>query len=216
MSPRLSGHPLEVVDQDPVGPVSERSNRLEDAIGRQGRVYRTQLGMTIANLARQADLSPGMLSKIENGQTSPSLTTLQSLAAALNVPVTALFRQYEQDREASFVKAGKGLVIDRRGTRAGHQYHLLGHSVGDRATRAEPYLIVISEPSDVFPLFQHDGVEFIYILEGEMVYRHGSHVYAMGPGDSLYFDADAPHGPEELKQLPIRFLSFIVEPSPGS
>jgi len=172
--------------------------------------------MTIANLARQADLSPGMLSKIENGQTSPSLTTLQSLAAALNVPVTALFRQYEQDREASFVKAGKGLVIDRRGTRAGHQYHLLGHSVGDRATRAEPYLIVISEPSDVFPLFQHDGVEFIYILEGEMVYRHGSHVYAMEPGDSLYFDADAPHGPEELKQLPIRFLSFIVEPSPGS
>ena len=82
MSPRLSGHPLEVVDQDPAGPVSERSNRLEDAIGRQVRVYRTQLGMTIANLARQADLSPGMLSKIENGQTSPSLTTLQSLAAA--------------------------------------------------------------------------------------------------------------------------------------
>ena len=49
-----------------------------------------------------------------------------------------------------------------------------------------------------------------------MVYRHGSHVYAMSPGDSLYFDADAPHGPEELKQLPIRFLSFIVEPSLGS
>ena len=195
MSPKSSGHPLEVVDQDLAGPVSERSHRLEDAIGRQVRVYRTQLGATIANLARQADLAPGMLSKIENGQTSPSLTTLQSLAAALNVPVTALFSQYEQDREASFVKAGKGLVIDRRGTRAGHQYHLLGHSVGDRATRVEPYLIVISEPSDVFPLFQHDGVEFIYILEGEMVYRHGSHVYAMSPGESLYFDADAPHGP---------------------
>ena len=110
MSPRLSGHPLGVVGQDPPRPVSERSNRLEDAIGRQARVYRTQLGMTIANLSRQADLSPGMLSKIENGQTSPSLTTLQSLAAALNVPVTALFRQYEQDREASFVKAGKGPV----------------------------------------------------------------------------------------------------------
>jgi len=197
-------------------PALERGNRLEDAIGRQVRVYRTQLGMTIANLARQSELSPGMLSKIENGQTSPSLTTLQSLAGALNVPVTALFRKYEQDREASFVKAGKGLVIDRRGTRAGHQYHLLGHSVGDRAMLVEPYLIVISEASDVFPLFQHDGAEFIYILEGEMVYRHGSCVYAMSPGDSLYFDADAPHGPEELNKLPIRFLSFIVEPNPGS
>ena len=216
MSPRSSRHPLEVVDKRPMTPALERGNRLEDAIGRQVRVYRTQLGMTIANLARQSELSTGMLSKIENGQTSPSLTTLQSLAGALNVPVTALFRKYEQDREASFVKAGKGLVIDRRGTRAGHQYHLLGHSVGDRAMLVEPYLIVISEASDVFPLFQHDGAEFIYILEGEMVYRHGSRVYAMSPGDSLYFDADAPHGPEELNQLPIRFLSFIVEPNPGS
>ena len=79
MSPKSLGHPLEVVDKKntpALGP--ERGNRLEDAIGRQVRVYRTQLGMTIANLARQADLSPGMLSKIENGQTSPSLTTLLS------------------------------------------------------------------------------------------------------------------------------------------
>ena len=212
MSPKSVGHSLEVVEKDPSASKPERGNRLEDAIGRQVRVYRAKLGMTIANLSRQSDLSPGMLSKIENGQTSPSLTTLQSLAGALNVPVTALFRKYEQDREAFFVKAGQGLVIDRRGTRAGHQYHLLGHSVGDRTPRVESYLIVISEPSDVFPLFQHDGVEFIYILEGEMVYRHGSRVYEMSPDDSLYFDADAPHGPEELNQLPIRFLSFIVEP----
>ena len=216
MSPKSVGHSLEVVEKDPPASGPERGARLEDAIGRQVRVYRAQLGMTIANLARQSGLSPGMLSKIENGQTSASLTTLQSLAGALNVPVTALFRKYEQDREASFVKAGKGLVIDRRGTRAGHQYHLLGHSVGDQGPSVEPYLIVISEPTDVFPLFQHDGVEFIYILEGEMVYRHGSSVYEMYSGDSLYFDADAPHGPEELNQLPIRFLSFIVGPDRAS
>lgn len=195
-------------------PAAERGGRLENAIGRQVLVYRTQLGMTIANLARQSGLSPGMLSKIENGHTSPSLATLQAVAGALNVPVTALFRKFEQDREASFVRAGQGLVIDRRGTRAGHQYHLLGHSVGDRAMLVEPYLIVICEPSDVFPLFQHDGVEFIYILEGEMIYRHGARMYSMSEGDSLYFDAEASHGPEELKRLPIRFLSFIVEPQP--
>lgn len=214
MTQRSSKAPLEIVSSR--SETVDRGNRLEDAIGRQVHIYRTQLGVTIANLARQAGLSPGMLSKIENGQTSPSLTTLQALAGALNVPVTALFRKFEQDREASFVKAGQGLVIDRRGTRAGHQYHLLGHSVGDRATLVEPYLIVISEASDVFPLFQHDGVEFIYMLEGQMVYRHGSRTYAMNEGDSLYFDADAPHGPEELSRLPIRFLSFIVEPQSGA
>jgi len=196
--------------------VAGKTKPLEDAIGRQVHVYRTQLGMTISNLAHQSGVSAGMLSKIENGQTSPSLNTLQLLAAALNVPVTALFRKFEQEREASFVRAGQGLVIDRRGTRAGHQYHLLGHSVGDRATLVEPYLIVISEPSEVFSLFQHEGVEFIYILKGEMVYRHGSRLYPMSEGDSLYFDADTPHGPEELGKLPIRFLSFIVEPQSDS
>ncbi|MBL09728.1 MAG: MerR family transcriptional regulator [Acidiferrobacteraceae bacterium] len=211
-----SGNPLETVDGGPIALSMKRGNRLEDAIGRQVRIYRVQLSMTIADLARQSGLSPGMLSKIENGQTSPSLTTLQLLAGALNVPVTALFRKYEQDREASFVQAGKGLVIDRRGTGTGHQYHLLGHSVGDRSMRVEPYLIVISEASDVFPLFQHEGVEFIYMLEGEMMYRHGSHVYTLNMGDSLYFDSDAPHGPEDLNRLPIRFLSFIVEPNSDS
>ena len=101
-------------------------NALELAIGRQVRAYRVQQGMTVADLARQSDLSPGMLSKVENGLTSPSLATLNSIAIALNVPVTALFRMYEDTREATYVPAGGGLTIERQGTRAGHQYQLLG------------------------------------------------------------------------------------------
>jgi len=47
------------------------------------------------------------------------------------------------------------------------------------------------------------------MLEGEVVYRHADRLYTLTPGDSLFFDADAPHGPEELVKLPIRFLSVI-------
>ncbi len=187
------------------------ANQLEIAIGQQVRVFRMQLHMTVAEVASQADLSPGMLSKIENGLTSPSLATLKALSGALNVPVTAFFRKYEEERDASFVKAGRGLNIERRGTRAGHQYQLLGHTVGKQMF-VEPYLISLTEESDVFPLFQHDGVEFIYMLDGEVIYRHGGQTYRLTPGDSLFFDADAPHGPEELVTLPIRFLAIIVEP----
>jgi len=149
-----------------------------------------------------------MLSKIENGLTSPSLATLKALAAALNVPVTALFAGYDETSEATFVRAGEGLTIERRGTRAGHRYQLLGHSVGQDLS-LEPYLITITEPSDVFPRFQHPGLEFIYILEGAIRYRHGDTVYDMGPGDSLFFDAEVPHGPEELSELPLRFLAVM-------
>jgi transcriptional regulator with XRE-family HTH domain len=185
-------------------------NALERAIGRQVRRYRKQLGLTITDMCNRTGLSAGMMSKIENGNTSPSLATLRSLSTALNVPVTALFRQFEEQRDATFVKAGQGLAIERRGTRAGHQYQLLGHSVHSDVS-VEPYLITLEQGSEVFPIFQHAGSEFIFMLQGSMIYRHLNATYEMMPGDSLFFDADAPHGPEELVDLPVRFISVISQ-----
>lgn len=196
--------------QDPHALQGARDSMLEVAIGREVRAFRNKLGITASDLARAAGLSLGMLSKIENGVTSASLTTLQRLSKALGVPVTSLFRRFEERRDAVFVSAGQGLLIERRGTRAGHQYQLLGHTGGvSGAVVVEPYLITLTRESDVFPLFQHSGLELIYLLEGEVVYRHADKLYPMKPGDSLFFDADAPHGPDELVKLPIRFLSVI-------
>ena len=197
-------------EQDPHAVSKTRDNILEVAIGREVRNFRNKLGITISDLAEAADLSLGMLSKIENGMTSPSLTTLQALARALSVPVSSFFRRYEERRSVSFVKSGEGLAIERRGTRSGHQYHLLGYN-GDQNARlvVEPYMITLTSESDVFPLFQHAGMEFLYMLEGKVVYRHAEKRYTMTPGDSLFFDADAPHGPEQLVKFPIRFLSII-------
>ena len=199
--------------QNPHQTGGARENLLEVSIGREVRAFRTKLGFTVADLAAAAKLSPGMLSKIENGLTSPSLTTLKMLSGALGVPVTAFFRRYEERRDAVFVRAGEGLVIERRGTRAGHQYNLLGH-IGSNTSGVivEPYLITLTKGSDVFPTFQHDGMEFLYMLEGEVVYRHGNQLYPLSPGDSLFFDADAPHGPEQLTKLPMRYLSIICYP----
>jgi transcriptional regulator with XRE-family HTH domain len=194
--------------QDP-HKAANRDGGLEKSIGHEVREFRRQLNMTVAELAAAANLSAGMLSKIENGQTSPSLATLQELSRALHVPVTALFRKFEEERNATFVKAGQGLTIERRGTRAGHQYQLLGHSLS-RSLAVEPYLITLTQDSDVFPVFQHDGIEFIYMLEGEVGYRHGDKTYLLGPGDSLFFDSDAPHGPEELRKLPAKYISVIT------
>jgi len=199
--------------QNPHAVRDAREKVLEVAIGREVRAFRKKLGITVADLAAATNLSLGMLSKIENGITSPSLTTLQALSRALGVPVTAFFRRFEEARSAVFVKAGEGVEIERRGTRAGHQYSLLGHvDANTSGVVVEPYLITLSQNSDVFPTFQHEGMEFLYMLEGEVVYRHGAHLYRMLPGDSLFFDADAPHGPEELTKLPIRYLSIISYP----
>jgi transcriptional regulator with XRE-family HTH domain len=200
--------------QDPHRVRERRERVLEVAIGREVRAFRRQKGITGARLAELSGLSVGMLSKIENGLISPSLSTLMVLANVLSLPLTAFFRGFEERRYAAFVKAGDGVEVDRgAGTRAGHQYNLLGH-IGANASGVvvEPYLITLSGESDVFPTFQHDGMEFIYMLEGVVTYRHSDGFYRMEPGDSLFFDADAPHGPEVLDQLPARYLSIICYP----
>jgi transcriptional regulator with XRE-family HTH domain len=207
--PKSKHAPAQALKQDPHRIVEPREKVLEVAIGRAVRSFRRQKGMTVADLSKETGLSIGMLSKIENGITSPSLSTLQTLAHALSVPVTGFFRRYEERREVMHVKAGQHVEIERRGTRAGHQYNLLGH-IGANASGVivEPYMITLTETSDVFPTFQHGGIELLYMLEGEVEYRHGDQTFLMQPGDSLFFDADAPHGPEKLN----KFLSVISYP----
>lgn len=194
--------------------VREKAEKvLEVAIGREVRAYRRKKGITVADLSQSTGLSIGMLSKIENGNTSPSLTTLQTLAHALSVPLTSFFRGFEEARVAVHTKSGEGVELEREGTRANHQYDLLGH-IGANASGVivEPYLITLSNEADIFPTFQHGGIETIYMLEGEVDYRHGDDIYPLKPGDTLFFDADAPHGPQVLVKLPARYLAIISYP----
>ena len=196
--------------QNPHAVREPRENNLELAIGHEVRRLRKKLGLTVTDLSTAPGISSGMLSKIENGNISPSLSSLQALSRALGIPLTTLFRGFEERRSASFVKSGEGLNIERRGTRAGHQYSLLGH-IDDNSSGVlvEPYLITLTAESDVFPTFQHEGLEFLYMISGEVIYRHANLLYRMRAGDSLLFDADAPHGPEQLVRLPARYLSII-------
>ncbi|MDO7705976.1 MAG: XRE family transcriptional regulator [Loktanella sp.] len=194
--------------------VREKAEKvLEVAIGREVRAFRRKKGVTVADLSQSTGLSIGMLSKIENGNTSPSLTTLQTLAHALSVPLTSFFRGFEEARVAVHTKSGEGVELEREGTRANHQYDLLGH-IGANASGVivEPYLITLSDEADIFPTFQHGGIETIYMLEGEVDYRHGDDIYPLKPGDTLFFDADAPHGPQVLVKLPARYLAIISYP----
>jgi transcriptional regulator with XRE-family HTH domain len=171
---------------------------------------RRRLGLTLQEVARRSGLSLGMISKIENAQTSPSLRTLARLSQALEIPVTTFFRGFEEERDASFVRAGEGIELVRQGTRHGHRYELLAAAKGAQR-RVQPFMVTLTQPSEEFPLFQHEGVEFLYLLGGALVYRYGRHTYEMRPGDSLMFDGHVPHGPERLDELPIRFLSITVE-----
>lgn len=207
-----------VPQQDPHRVRDIGENDLQRAIGLEVRGLRSGQKMTLAALSAQTGISVSMLSKIESGATSASLTTLKELATALGVPITAFFRRFEATRHAVHTKSGEGHVTEGAGTRAGHQYTLLGQ-LGSNASgvAVEPYLITLTDTSDRFPTFQHGGVEMLYMLEGEVDYRHADQTYHLQPGDTLFFDADAPHGPESMRALPARYLSVICYPqaNPG-
>ena len=188
---------------------------LDRHIGLQVREVRLRNRLTIADVAHLAELSPGMLSKIENGQATASLDSLVRIANALGVTLGALFKGYGAPGGAArLVKAGEGMEVVRRGTSKGHTYHLLSYDQGPRK-RFEPFLISMDDASEVFPTVEHDGTEFIHLLAGRLEYRHGDATYLLEPGDSLTFDGTVPHGPERILEVPIRFLTVIVYDTPA-
>jgi len=190
------------------GSAEERS--LERHLGYAIREHRQKNNLTIGDVALQAGISPGMLSKIENGQAATSLDSLQRIAASLGVQMSELFKNYNTpEGGAQLIKADEGMEVVRRGTKRGHTYHLLAYDKGPRRL-FEPFLISMDDASETFPSFEHVGTEFIYMLRGKIEYRHGRQTYLLGAGDALSFRGDVPHGPERLLELPIEFLSIII------
>lgn len=205
------GEPRKELPASPIASSDTRPLSLEQEIGTQVRRLRKSLDLTVSQLGSTAGITAGMLSKIENGTISPSLSTLSAVAKALNVSVSSFFAESEERRDCSFVKAGEGLRIERRGTKAGHMYDLLVNShAGDMGV--EPFLITLKQDAKPYPNFRHKGFEFIYMLSGKVRYRHRNTGYVLEPGDALFFDASAGHGPENLIEVPMQYLSIIIYP----
>ena len=182
--------------------------QLEASIGKQVRITRKSAGVTLQQLSKQSLLSASMLSKIENGQISASLKTIQLICHALNISITSLFKQHDKDVEPTFIKSGNGLTIERAGSDESRHYQLLGHNVSG-SLKVEPCLITVTSRDYDFPDFQHKGVEFIYMLKGEMDYYYGTEIYHFQKGDSIYFDSDKPHGPKKIISDECQFLTVI-------
>src|SRR3954463_1410422 len=194
---------------------SDAAASLAATIGSALRNLRASQGLTLADVAARAQISPAMLSRVETGAVSPSLDTLAALASALGADLASLFKKVDtRPSDAQLVKRGEGLEVVRRGTKRGHTYHLLASDRGPRKT-FEPFLVTLTNKSEIFPDFEHPGTELIHMLEGSLRYRHGSESYLLKPGDPLTFSGEIPHGPQTLIKLPIRFLSIIIYGAPG-
>lgn len=202
-----AGQPVKSAGRNIQKPLPSRA--VVPAIGGEVRRLRRRLELSARELAARAGISLAMLSRIETGTAAPSLPTLAGLAAGLGVPIARLFATHDEVRDCCFVPAGQGLRVDRRGSRFGHEYRILGKSLAGPMFM-EPYLITLDKNSQINTGFQHEGTEFLFILSGSMRYRYQDKSYILKAGDSLMFDANGIHGPEELMKTPVRCLSVTV------
>src|SRR5882762_11769806 len=130
-------------------PALDRAQSPAVDLGRTARRLREGQNLTLADVARRADISSAMLSRLETGRVSPSLETIVALAQALGVTASILMQRVgTDDGGAQMIRAGEGLETVRSGTRRGHTYHLLAAQRGPRKI-FEPFLVTLNDRSAV-------------------------------------------------------------------
>lgn len=179
-------------------------------VGRSLRELRTEHGLSIRSLAEQSGLNVNTLSLIENSKTSPSVSTLQQLASALKVPITAFFEIDTPKNNISYQKAGQR----PRAAFAHGTLEDLGSGLTLRG--GQPFLVTLEPKSNSgsTPIV-HTGLELVFCLEGHLSYTIEEQVYPLDPGDSLLFEAHLPHCWQNTGETASRSL-LIMCPSDES
>lgn len=159
------------------------------------RLLRQQQQLTVDQLAARSGLSKGYISRVENFRTKASLRALNLVAAALGVELIELFRSESASPEYVFGQIDQGEFIDRnQGMEYGIKYFALAFNKTDR--KMNPFFIEYHPCDKERELMQHDSQEFFIVMAGELDYRIGSseNTRRMKKGDTLYLDAQVPHG----------------------
>jgi transcriptional regulator with XRE-family HTH domain len=157
-------------------------------VGTHLRAMREERGISMRALSRLSGLSANALSMIERGLTSPSVSTLNKLAAALKVPIVAFFRPEPEKQKVVFRKAAERTRIPfMRGLWEG----LGGEAF---AGRMEAFLLTLETGGSSGPHgLLHSGHEFVFCLRGRLEYEVDHERYLMEPGDALIFSAQMNH-----------------------
>lgn len=165
-------------------------------VGQRVHRRRVQRGFTLAGMSERTGLSKGYLSRIENGRKSPPLDTLRRLASALGTDVAVLLSD-EPDADPvaaptfSVVRAAERARSVQPESAYGYVYQQL---VSDDARAAlRPYLLQLPADVDEHVFFEHDGQEFMFVLEGRIEWMIGAEHVILEPGDTLLLDSRLAH-----------------------
>jgi transcriptional regulator with XRE-family HTH domain len=165
----------------------------EKQIAENIRRLRKAKNMSMEQLGKAAGLTRGYVSKIENSQKAPPLSTLFKIAQALGTDLSLLIIDdpslVKQESRLCFVKANERKAVISRGTLYGYNYESLAY--GKAGKNMEAHIIDVA--FDEKGVFSHEGEEFMFQLEGTQEFTYGNEKYIMEEGDSCYYDSIVPH-----------------------
>ncbi|NUT57563.1 MAG: helix-turn-helix domain-containing protein [Agromyces sp.] len=181
-------------------------------IGERLRDARLRQGLSLRGLAKALGVSPSLISQVETGKTQPSVSTLYAIVSQLGVSLDELLgvgpvaRRDDAAKPSPVQRGDDNPVLEMEN---GVRWERL--AVGDGSNDA---LLVTYDPGGSSSvegrLMRHAGVEYAYILEGELTLQLDFDTFVLGPGDSLHFDSVRPHLYSNRGTTPARGIWFIV------
>lgn len=183
---------------------------VEEEIGKRIKKIRLSNKLTLKDVANKTGLSSGYLSKLEKANKSPPISTLISIAAAFDVTVSVLLGEISEDESILLVKKNQRVMIAGLGSDFGYSYESLAYAF--RGRLMEPYILRFPKDDPPPHLFQHEGQEMLFVIQGSMLFHYGEKVFSVDAGDSIYFDASVPHFGEPSNDEELIALMVTVTP----
>ena len=180
----------------------------EESVGKNIKVIRKQKSITLKELADRTGFTKSYVSKIEKSKKAPPYSTVIKIAMALEVEVTYLLNEHLSDFSdirISFSKNNNGKIVETLGSSYGYKYEALGFTKPGK--NMQPF--IVEAAFDEKSMFQHEGEEFIYVLEGMYQFIYDGKEYIMERGDSVYFDSGVPHSAKSLGEKKAKVLAVM-------
>ena len=168
---------------------------------------REVLDLTTADVAAVCGIEPREYELLESGNIDIPVSILHQIGAHYEIDLTALMFGEEPRMNSYFLtRKGKGASVQR--TQA-YKYQSLAAGFMNR--KADLFIVTVEPKDEKTPIYlnTHPGQEFNYILEGRMTLQIGDKQLTLNEGDSLYFDANRPHGMKALDGKRVQFLAII-------
>lgn len=164
------------------------------AIAEKLRSLRLRKSMGLAQLAAHTGLSAAMLSKLENARLVPTLPTLVRIALVFNVGLDYFFTDPRKRHVVAISRKEERIKFpaDAKPRDAAYDFESLNFRANERKLHAFLARFHHLPAAKIVPHY-HAGVEFLYVIEGELEMTIGTEVYRLTEGDAIYFDSVQKH-----------------------